>query len=302
MKNLFLITCFILIFLGHSIFGCSLVTKPLRNFDSTEYIFIGEVIGYTDSLESPDINGQANGLVVKLKESVHLPQIPKTHFEIFPYGLGADCSTLGASKEELQRDFPIHSEVRVIAKEARILPKLSDGNVRLEERPGELGSISLNTEQDKKAMFTKNKVFNYKSFKYVVNEYSGELSFLPDFEVRKDLLRLKNSKTHVERIEILNRLLQIPPHNYLHLDFYSIFKTYTRNESEFKRFDETRLRMELTKAEFRQYKTIESVRSKLIILGYQHDDVDKAIGKAIEEGYEISKQKLFERSLQLLSK
>ena len=302
MKRPFFTICFALIFLCRSIFGCTLGIKPLRDFDSNEYIFIGEVVGYTDSLESPEIVGKANGLIIKLKESVHIPQTPKTHFEVFPYGLLADCSTLGYSKEELQKDFPINSEVRVIAKETEILPKLSDGNIRLEERPGELGSVSLNTEQDKKVMSSKNRVFNYKSFKYIVNEYSGEISLLPDFEIRKDLFRLKNSKTHRERTEILNRLLKIPPHSFLHLDFYSIFKTYTRSEIEFKRFNETRMRMELTKEELRQYKIVDYVLSELASLGYQHDDIDKAMGKAMEEGTTISKKALLEKCLQLLSK
>jgi hypothetical protein len=174
MKKYIFAIVFSLTFSVYHSYGCTLAGKSLSKFDQTEYIFIGEVTGYTEpfnfneseagnSLEavsSTSLNktsnlnkSKASGLIVEVKESVHLPQIPKEHFEIFPYILHADCSVGGKTKEELAKDFPIHSEIQVIAKEAIWLRNfMPNGNIKLEERPGELSNMSLNFDENNKSL------------------------------------------------------------------------------------------------------------------------------------------------------
>lgn len=299
MKHLFLIVFCVSGLFVQSAFSCSLTGKGISVFDDTEYIFIGEIIGYTKAVESSELGGKAFGLIIKPNENIYLPKTPKSYFEVFPVSLGADCSFSGTQIEELKKNFPLSAEVRVIAKEAKILPNnLPDNNIRLEERPDEIGSIVSNYENEKR-MTSKESVFDYKTFTYDSDEDSDSTYLLPNFEIRKDLLRLKNSRTQKEKTDILNRLLNVPA-CCNDLDDYELFKTYASSENEFKFFKEARLKKTLTDEEFSQYKIIDEVEDELKKLKFSDADIETAVGQAIREKTEISKQKLFERSLKIL--
>jgi len=229
MKKLIFLILLAVSFSVQTIFGCSLAVKPLGSFDETEYVFIGEVVGYTEPVESAKLQRQAFGLIVKVRESVHLPAPTKTHFEVFPIELWADCSESGTDVKKLQKKFPVNSEVRVIAKRAELLPALTDGNIRLEDRPGAIGSIALNYEKTR--MTSADSVFDYKSYEFDMDEDSDSKYLLPDFEARKDLLRLKNSKNQTETNVLLARLLYFPAGH--HLDIYEIFKKHSENQNAY---------------------------------------------------------------------
>lgn len=299
MKYLFLIVFCVTSLFVQTAFSCTLAGEAISAFDDSEYIFIGEIIGYTKAVESSELRSKAFGLMVKPKENIYLPKNPKSYFEVFPVSLWADCSLGGTQLEKLKLDFPLNSEVRVIAKEAKILPNnLPDNNIRLEELPGELGSVVLNYENEKR-MTSNESVFDYKTFTHDIDEDSDSNYLLPNFEIRKDLLRLKNSRTQKEKTDILNRLLDLPV-CCNDLDVYKLFKKYTSSENEFEFFKEARFKKTLTEEEFNQYKIIDEVEAELKKLKFSDDDVEKAVGKAIREKTEISKQKLFERSLKIL--
>jgi hypothetical protein len=229
MKNAVLTILFALAFSVQAVVACSLAVKPLAEFDDTEYVFIGEVVGYTAPVETTKFQGAAYGLIVKIKESVYLPKTPKQHFEIFPITLWADCSISGTKVEKLKKDFPVKAEIRVIAKEANLLPVLANGNVRLEDRPGERGSIVLNN--DPTAATSANSVFDYKSYRHDIDEDSTSKYLLPVFEARKDLLRLKNSKTQAAKNEILARFLYFPIG--YSVDVYEVVKKYSENKNAY---------------------------------------------------------------------
>ena len=104
-------------------------------------------------------------MFVKVNESVYLPKAANV-YEIFPYNLGADCSTIGYIKYDLEKEFPVHSEIRVIAKEATLLTEqIRDGSVRLEDRPGDGGIIVSNLDEKGNKMTSVSSVFDYKSFR-----------------------------------------------------------------------------------------------------------------------------------------
>ena len=92
----------------------------MRGVDPAEYIFTGEVIDFVGPFESKKFRVKAWGLKVKVDETIYLPKAPAGYFEVFPYELWADCSTAGASKEELEKYYPVGSRVKVIAKEAKL--------------------------------------------------------------------------------------------------------------------------------------------------------------------------------------
>ena len=133
--------------------GCAVITiETLTKFDSSEYIFIGEVIGMSDPITSEKFHGKAWGVKIRVKEYVNLPKTPAGHFVVLPFTLESDCKDGGRSAEELHRYFPVGSEVRVIAKESRYAKGLiGEGNIGLEVRPHNLGSISRNYSGTDKA-------------------------------------------------------------------------------------------------------------------------------------------------------
>jgi len=247
MKNLLFSILIVLTFFAYSSDACTLQGETLSNFDTTEYIFIAKVVGYAKSLKIPTprgraARGQASGLIVEVKEKVYLPATPAKHFEIFPFGLGADCSPLAVSKTTLLRDFPLNSEIRVIADEAEVFPSvLPGGNRRLEVHLGSLSSLALNIDEKGKRMTSVSSVFEYESFVYNLNTDSESKLSLPSFEIRKDLFRLHNSKNQMEKNAILEKFLKIPAY-VDELDFSEIFKTYASSSSEAERFDRARLK------------------------------------------------------------
>ena len=120
--KLFLCSSAVLSALSSFSFGCSLAISPLRGFDRNEHIFISEVIAIVGPFESTRFRERVWGLGITVDDPIYLPGTPPNYFEVIPYTLSANCSTGGASEEELRRDFPLGSKVRVIAQRAEILP------------------------------------------------------------------------------------------------------------------------------------------------------------------------------------
>jgi hypothetical protein len=299
MKRLFFLIVFALVVFAETIFACTLVTKPIGKLDETEYVFIGEVAGYTEPVESAKLKSGAYGLIVKVKEQVFLPKTPKTHFEVFPIELWSDCSESGTQIGNLKKHFPLYAEIRVIAKEAGILPNnLADGNIRLEVRPGESSSIVLNYNKKGQRLTSADSVYDYKAFDYERAE-SGSETGLPNFEVRKDLLRLSRAKNHEEVTKILDKFIYAAP--FSDISFSEVLKNYILNEAEYDFYLETELKTNSPES-FEQYKAYKGARAELIKAGFTPDAAEKALGKALAEGTKVEKQKLFERSLQILRK
>jgi hypothetical protein len=218
-------------------FGCSLGLQPVRDFDRNEYIFIGEVIGIAGPFETRKFHPQAWGLKIKVTDPVNLPQSPASYFEVIPYELWADCTIKGSSEESLLQDFPTGSKVKIIARRSNLLPhKLNGGHIRLEILPGSLGSISRNyTDESSRPLTSSQSVFDYKAYRRIFpSEYTEAAreslyaqSALPEFEMRKDLQRLRNSTDQDQRIIILERLIYYP--ECCDLDFDRIIKKYIKN-------------------------------------------------------------------------
>ena len=166
-KLFFLILPVTLLFLAQTIFACTMGKGPSA-YNDAEYVFFGEIVGFTAPVESDKLEGEAVGLIVKVKESVYLPKEPKTYFEIFPIELRSDCSERGASLEELKGRFPFGAEIRVISREASLLPTNESGErIRLENRPDDFGSsLALNGNGRGDRMSTADSVFDYRTFKY----------------------------------------------------------------------------------------------------------------------------------------
>ncbi len=201
-------------------FGCAVITVPsLDRLDPSEYIFIGKVKGSIGPQRSDKFHGEAWSLQVEPVGTLNMPKSPSSYFVVTPFDLASDCKDQGVSKEKLLTSFPIGSEVRIVAKEARYAPRTdAQGNIRLEVLPDNLGSVARNFSSLKRQITTVSSVFDYQSYVYQspcgVSEakrpdYESNAK-LPEFEFRKELFRLRSAKTENAKLDILTRMVHFP--------------------------------------------------------------------------------------------
>jgi hypothetical protein len=195
---------------------CTLAAKPLEKFDDAEYVFTGRVAEVVGPLRSKR-SGEVWGLLVDVDERVHAPSQLGARAEVFPFHLGADCSSVPWDREELTRFFPAGTRVRVIAvKSLAFKEPAADGAARLDAYLYDNGHLYRN-ELGGSQMTTAASVYDYAAFKRPEEEQTDENEpvldarwSLPEFELRKDLLRLRQSNSGGERMQILERLVAYP--------------------------------------------------------------------------------------------
>jgi hypothetical protein len=109
---------------------------PLTRFDTSSYVFIGEVIDAVGPMTSDAVFGEAWGLRIRVTDEVFLPRKPAQFFEVFEYFLTSHCQAGGMDRDRALAFFPIGSVVRVIAWEStRLESVLPNRNLRLDGRP-----------------------------------------------------------------------------------------------------------------------------------------------------------------------
>jgi hypothetical protein len=219
-----------------AVFACQVAPYKPSKFDPTEYVFIGEVTGYTESIDfernrppysdllQDESLKRTNGLLVKVTDVVYIPT-KQSEFEVFVYGMGSGCESLGRTLERLKNDFPIGTEVIVVAQEAFQIPKksASDG-IRLEINfPRGIFEPTL-------SKITPNSVFDFSKVAPKKKEWLNRFT-RGAFEVRKEMLRLDNATDAVEKKNILSRLLSMDYQADL-IDLYGL-ATYYSSSLEF---------------------------------------------------------------------
>ncbi|HEX8248407.1 MAG TPA: hypothetical protein VF599_09565 [Pyrinomonadaceae bacterium] len=234
--------------------GCLLSVEPVKKFNAAEYLFIGEVAGYTKlyekELPKPAARAGAEvkeiykewgaptkavGLIVKVSESIFTPQMRDGFFEVIPYALMSDCSFQGrySSEEKIARDFAVGSKVRVIAVESFIFPNSSNqGDLRLD-----VTSSSGLVPDD--ALTNADAELAYKKIASLDTE---KIQNLLAFELRKDLFRLEFGHSFAEKRRTLERLVFFP--KAWKIDYEAIIRNYTTDEDAELRENLNKLRKE----------------------------------------------------------
>jgi len=217
----------LLFFLPSVAYCCSLSIPRITKFNAYEYVFGGKVIGYTKPLKSQSIVDPAAGLIVEAKEILFSPKSPKKYFEVFPYDLGADCSTIGKGRQELSEEFPVNSKVRVIAVESFYFPnQINQENLRLEVSVGEHLSVVRFDNLSTELKTSVQSIFDYKK----ASPKNSQIYDVLDFELRKDLHRLEFSLRDDDRQKILERLVFYP--SIYDIDFEMLVKNYIKSNIE----------------------------------------------------------------------
>lgn len=210
MKKRLQIPLFIFIFLisANITFGCSVTYFPINGFSNDyAYLFIGKIVGYTEEYATKKKGNKTYGLKVEAVENINLPKVSNDYFVVVPTRI---CLGKGIKKSKLMRNYPINSIVKITAFEAsKLSPQSETEQIRLVTTFGNIIRNDLKNSYQSSA----NSIFDY--------SYWKENKNFIDFELDKDLFRLNQAESEVEKIKILERLAYCP--NDL-LDYKSIVK------------------------------------------------------------------------------
>ena len=174
--------------------GCELIVEPPIDVDPEEFVFTGTVTELTELPVQGTERVPLVGVRVRVRESILRPQWAKASEEyvVHPFSLGIDCAKNRKGKQWILEDYAPGTEVWVIAR------KLNSGSdIDLEVWEGDGAYMMPNPKPPTSAG--------------VVSDYRKiKASLLPEFELRKDLLRLHQSSNDRERERILMRLAFYP--------------------------------------------------------------------------------------------
>ena len=196
-----------------------LMPPPFAAFDESLFVLIGDVREIVGPVESSDVAGDAFGLRVRITEHLHSPHPVTGLVDVFEYNLSAGCEALGLARQDLERQFPPGTAVRIIARAATRLPAATgDAPQRLEGGPfnahtlvgpiypGEPLSASFAGVYDFATSIDVGRYERIDAERFNWFWYRG----LVAFEMMKELLRLERARDDAERLSILRRVRRIP--------------------------------------------------------------------------------------------
>lgn len=225
--------------------GCTHNSTPIDRFDRSEYVLLGEVVGFVGPLHSARTEGPAWALQLRSRAIILAAKRPARYFQLLPTRLMSDCSMIGWEQNELATRYPIGSLVHVVALAANDLtPTCPAEDIRLEA--GVKGNTRI-APATAASSVANGEVGDYRRMLAERGtEQTGARICPPAFwELRKDLLRLELARTMVERRSILHRLAYYPS-LWDGLDFPSIVKRYVGNRSVRRNLLQLRSRVEST--------------------------------------------------------
>lgn len=205
--------------------GCLTPGSVIGSFDPDNYVFIGKVKGYTTDAELLGRQQIIRGLEVESTDIVSPITLPFQTI-VFPLRRMADCERGGLTKPELEEEYPIGSEIKVIARKANDIKYPATNNLILEAGFVDHTFVAPNPKEKIEGRNNGYHAFDYtKANDSFLSSPQARYYFVA-FEVQKDLARLSRSVLS-ERLLILKRLRLAP--NYARINFELIEATYTLN-------------------------------------------------------------------------
>lgn len=170
--------------------GCDFIVLPPIDVDPEEFVFIGAVTELTELPEQGPEREPIVGIKVRVRESILRPHWaqPSEEYVVHLFHLSTDCTKNRADKQWILEEYAPGTEVWVIARKPD-----SGSDIDLEVWVRDGAHIMPNSKPPTSARA----VADYRQIKN---------SVLPEFELRKDLLRLRKASSNREREKILKRL------------------------------------------------------------------------------------------------
>lgn len=222
-------------------YGCSkhqLPERPRSIVNKGIYIFVGEVIGYSEPISDPsNFRGTAIGVKLRMLESIHFPYFQNDFVELFMFGHGSDCFPEASDYRP-----PLGSKYRLALGEARLVANrnlANGGRVRLESNVFSRLAIDetiFGFSTTAESEFDYKKDYRLLADKFTAPEMADKRRWLDDFiyiEASKDLLRLQKATSEKERMDILERLLYCPNINYRRLFSSEVGNPLRTEEGDF---------------------------------------------------------------------
>ena len=176
--------------------GCSRILPEYRSFDAREYVFYGEVIGYTrsggiDCVEAPGMFCGTWGWKLAVLEPVSMPQPGLKQVEVYKFGSDSLCRKLGYPRSVIE-ETPIGRRLMIVANawssRSSSVPQLDASD--------DIGAIMVEMPLDADPVRLHREEFDYRV------GWGKRASF----ELRKDMLRLEQDTAPEARKRILSRL------------------------------------------------------------------------------------------------
>jgi hypothetical protein len=195
--------------LPRPVLGCTMALSgpPQSALDRREYIFGGRVLGYVGPYSARGVEGEVWGLRVRIIKSVYIPRAVR-EVELFHYDLGSDCSTLGMSRQWLERGYPTGTDVLVFAWPAMAVES-HDGAVHLESSWSQGGVVRSPMGLREVIGRTVDYAAAYKLSRDEFNDRFGPATTVMDFELQKEFVRLARTSART-KVKILERVMFHP--------------------------------------------------------------------------------------------
>jgi len=172
-------------------------------FNPEEYVFYGKVIGYVQTpgwycgISGEMLCPDGWGLRLAVTDMVSMPNPAIKEVDVFTFGLGADCSEKGMSREWVG-GAPLGAQFMVVAK--RWQGSSTSGVIRLDAsdyKGNILAPLPLNADTA---------ALSRAEMSYIAHPDSRDAEQRIRFELRKDLTRLEKDNSPEARKRTLARL------------------------------------------------------------------------------------------------
>lgn len=182
--------------------ACSIRLDEFRDVSPDEFVFYGEVVGYaTAPVVGCTVDVSVNcpkswGMRVKILVPLQVPSSSPRVVDLVAYGLESDCSALPTSEEQVRR-VAVGSKLEVAA---RSFAPLADDPSRVMLNANDYDGaivVPLPSTANVEALARSNFSYTWTWLQANPSQY---------FELRKDLLRLKGTRSDPEAAAILLRL------------------------------------------------------------------------------------------------
>ena len=171
-----------------------------------EYIFYGDIVGYTEKHESENVRNEFYGLKIKVTKLI-FGKHKLTELELFPFGVGMACDYWGLSLENLKKKYPLNKKIRASGIQNLIYYDGIEGILKLDHI--EYLDLSLIKGDERVDISSYPKIYNKIKKARLKNDFNTvkEYKALVLYNLRVDLSRLFLATNENKKFKIAKGLI-----------------------------------------------------------------------------------------------